>query len=86
MIMNNSIRAASAGAVGGGLVTGGLLGLSVALMDPAMPQAMVLIGSAVYGGVVCGGILGALVGIAKGEPVRHDAMTVNPDAAYERAA
>lgn len=86
MIMNNSIRAAAAGAAGGGLITGGLLGLSVALMDPAMPQGMVLIGSAVYGGTVIGGILGALVGIASGERERRDALAVNPEAKYERAA
>ncbi len=86
MIMNNSIRAASAGAVGGGFITGGLLGISVALMDPAMPQGMVLIGSAVYGGAVCGGILGALVGIVRSEHERGDALAFNPGASYERAA
>jgi len=85
MIMNNSIRAAAPGAVGGGFITGGLLGISVALMDPAMPQGMILIGSAVYGGAVCGGILGALVGIARSERERGDAPTVNPLASYRRA-
>jgi hypothetical protein len=86
MIMNNSIRAAAAGAVGGGFITGGLLGISVALMDPAMPQGMVLIGSAVYGGAICGGILGALVGIVRSEGEHGAAATVNPAASYERAA
>ncbi|HSO93555.1 MAG TPA: hypothetical protein VLS53_03675 [Candidatus Dormibacteraeota bacterium] len=82
--MKDPIGAAVAGAVGGGLVTGGLLGLSVALMDPAMPQGMVLIGTAVYGGVVCGGILGALVGFASSEPERHGGLAVDPEATYER--
>jgi hypothetical protein len=86
MIMKNSVRAAASGAVGGGLVTGGLLGTSVALMDPAMPQGMVLIASAVYGGAVCGGILGALVGIARSERERGDAPALNPQASNERAA
>jgi len=86
MIMNNSIRAAASGAVGGGLITGGLLGISVALMDPAMPQGMVLIGSAFYGGAICGGILGALVGIVRSERERGGALRVNPAASHERAA
>ncbi len=86
MIMNNSIRAGAAGAVGGGFITGGLLGISVALMNPAMPQGMVLIGSAVYGGAVCGGILGGLVGIMRSERERGDAPALNPEASYERAA
>ncbi len=67
MIMKNSVRAAAAGAVGGGLISGGLLGTVVALMDPAMPNAIVLIGTAIYGGAVCGGLLGALVGIVRSE-------------------
>ena len=78
MIMKNSIgRAVTAGAAGGGLISGSILGASIALMNPAMPQAMVLIGSAVYGGVACGGLLGALVGIAATES--------NPELALVRA-
>lgn len=79
MIMKISIAtAAAAGAAGDGLISGSLLGASIALMNPAMPQARVLIGSAVYGGVVCGGLLGALIGIA--------ATDSNPELALVRAA
>ncbi len=66
MIMKNSASAA-AGAVGGGLISGGLLGTIVALMDPAMPNAIVLIGTAIYGGALCGGLLGGLVAIVRSE-------------------
>jgi hypothetical protein len=60
------------------LISGSLLGASIALMNPAMPQAMVLVGSAIYGGAMCGGLLGALVGIAAAE--------VKPELARVRVA
>jgi hypothetical protein len=83
MITNNSIGAA---ATGGGLVTGGLLAASVAAMDPSMPQAMVLIGSAFYGGVVCGGLVGALIGIGRSQGAPGETTAMNPQPAFERAA
>lgn len=86
MIMNNSIGAAALGATGGGLVTGGLLAASVAAMDPSMPQAMVLIGTAFYGGLVCGGLVGALIGVARSERAPGGADAMYPQPAFERAA
>lgn len=67
MIKNNSVRITAAGAAGGGLISGGALGTIVAMMNPAMPNAVVLVGTAIYGGAVCGGLLGALVAIVRTE-------------------
>ncbi|MDQ6885352.1 MAG: hypothetical protein M3077_14130 [Candidatus Dormibacteraeota bacterium] len=67
MIKNHSVGLTAAGAVGGGLINGGVLGTIVALMDPAMPNAIVLVGTAIYGGAVWGGLLGALVAIVRSE-------------------
>jgi hypothetical protein len=86
MIMNNSIGAAALGATGGGLVTGGLLAASVAAMDPSMPQAIVLIGSAFYGGLVCGGLVGAVIGIGRSERGLDGTNPMNPQLAFQRAA